>query len=118
MKNTWLIITGFFLSFVSSVWAKKPNVIIMTDDHRYGDLSCHGNPILKTPNLDQLHSESVRFTDFHVSPFCTPTRSINDRNHPGVTGAYRTSAGRTMLHPSEKQSPTILRKLLQDRNDR
>ena len=104
MMNTWLIITGFFLYLVSTVWAKKPNVIIiMTDDQGYGDLGCHGNPILKTPNLDQLHSESVRFTDFHVSPFCTPTRAaLMTGNHPGVTGAYRTSAGRTMLHPSEK----------------
>ena len=50
----------------------KPNVIIvMTDDQGYGDLSCHGNPILKTPNLDALYRESIRFTDFHVSPFCT-----------------------------------------------
>ena len=104
MMNTWLIITGFFLYLVSTVWAKKPNVIIiMTDDQGYGDLGCHGNPILKTPNLDQLHSESIRFTDFHVSPFCTPTRAaLMTGNHPGVTGAYRTSAGRTMLHPSEK----------------
>lgn len=53
----------------------KPNVIIvLTDDQGYGDLSCHGNPILKTPNLDALQSESVRFTDFHVAPMCTPTR--------------------------------------------
>ena len=87
-----------------SVAAKQPNVIlIMTDDQGYGDLGCHGNPILKTPNPDLLHSESVRFTDFHVSPFCTPTRAaLMTGNHPGVTGAYRTSAGRTMMHPSEK----------------
>lgn len=54
---------------------KKPNVIvILTDDQGYGDLSCTGNPILKTPNIDKLASESVRFTDFHVTPVCTPTR--------------------------------------------
>jgi arylsulfatase A-like enzyme len=54
----------------------RPNVIlIMTDDQGYGDLGCHGNPILKTPNLDRLYAESVRLTDFHVSPFCTPTRA-------------------------------------------
>jgi arylsulfatase A-like enzyme len=61
------------------VWAAdsrdKPNVIlIMTDDQGYGDFSCHGNPVLKTPNLDRLHSQSVRLTDFHVAPMCTPTR--------------------------------------------
>lgn len=55
--------------------ADSPNVIIiLTDDQGYGDLSVHGNPILKTPKLDALHAESVRFTDFHVAPMCTPTR--------------------------------------------
>lgn len=54
----------------------KPNIIvILTDDQGYGDLSCHGNPILKTPNLDRLHDEGVRLTEFHVSPTCAPTRS-------------------------------------------
>jgi len=47
----------------------------MTDDQGYGDLSCHGNPNLKTPNLDKLYAESIRFTDLHVAPMCTPTRS-------------------------------------------
>ncbi len=52
-----------------------PNVIvILTDDQGYGDLSAHGNSILKTPNLDRLHDESVRLTNFHVAPVCTPTR--------------------------------------------
>jgi arylsulfatase A-like enzyme len=55
--------------------AERPNVlVIMTDDQGYGDFSCHGNPVLKTPNMDRLHAESVRFTDFHVAPMCTPTR--------------------------------------------
>src|ERR1700755_1108438 len=54
---------------------KRPNVIVViTDDQGYGDLGCHGNPVLKTPNLDRLHGESVRLTDFHVAPMCTPTR--------------------------------------------
>ena len=54
----------------------RPNIIlVMTDDQGYGDLSCHGHPVLKTPNLDSLHKQSVRFTDFHVSPTCAPTRA-------------------------------------------
>jgi arylsulfatase len=53
----------------------RPNLIlVMTDDQGYGELACHGNKILRTPNLDRLHGESVRFTDFHVSPTCSPTR--------------------------------------------
>ena len=84
--------------------ADVPNVVlVMTDDQGYGDLSCHGNPILKTPNLDQLYAESVRFTDFHVSPFCTPTRAaLMTGNYAGYTGAFRTSSGRTMMHRDEK----------------
>jgi arylsulfatase A-like enzyme len=56
--------------------AKRPNIVfLLTDDQGFGDLSCHGNPILETPNLDRLHNEGVRFLDFHVSPTCSPTRS-------------------------------------------
>src|SRR5437016_6608303 len=59
-----------------AVAAEKPNIVfLLTDDQGYGDLSCHGNPVLKTPNIDRLHAEGVRFTDFHVSPTCSPTRS-------------------------------------------
>jgi arylsulfatase A-like enzyme len=53
----------------------RPNVIlVLTDDQGYGDLSCHGNPVLRTPNLDRLHAQSLRLTDFHVAPMCTPSR--------------------------------------------
>ena len=56
--------------------ARRPNVILLlTDDQGYGDVARHGNPYIKTPNMDRLHDEGVRFTDFHVSPTCSPTRS-------------------------------------------
>jgi len=58
-----------------SLAGRRPNIIlILTDDQGYGDFSRHGNPVLKTPNLDRLSSESVRLSDFHVSPTCAPTR--------------------------------------------
>ena len=54
----------------------KPNIIlVMTDDQGYGDLKCHGHPFLQTPNIDKLYSQSTRFTDFHASPTCAPTRA-------------------------------------------
>jgi arylsulfatase A-like enzyme len=54
----------------------RPNIIVvLTDDQGYGDLSAHGNPILKTPNLDRLERESRHFRNFFVSPTCAPTRS-------------------------------------------
>jgi uncharacterized sulfatase len=47
--------------------ATRPNVVlIVTDDQGYGDVSCHGNPWLRTPNLDRLFAESVRLEDYHV----------------------------------------------------
>ena len=54
---------------------RRPNVVlVLTDDQGYGDLSCLGNPFLRTPCIDRLHVESVRFTDFHAAPVCAPTR--------------------------------------------
>ena len=53
----------------------QPNVIIvMTDDQGYGEFSCHGNPLAQTPNIDRLAAASLRLTEFHVAPMCTPTR--------------------------------------------
>jgi len=99
---------AFLLSFVlvslaSAAQAERPNVVlIMTDDQGYGDLGCHGNPVVKTPHIDCLYEESVRLTDFHVNSFCTPTRAaLMTGRYSSRTGAYRTSSGRTMLHTDE-----------------
>lgn len=54
----------------------RPNVIIIiTDDQGYGDIAAHGNPVIRTPNLDRLYEESVRFTNFHTDPTCSPSRA-------------------------------------------
>ena len=59
----------------SAPFITQPNsIVILVDDQGYGDLSCTGNPIIKTPQMDRMHDEGVRFTDFHVSPTCSPTR--------------------------------------------
>ncbi|MGQ1785359.1 arylsulfatase [Saccharicrinis sp. GN24d3] len=77
----------------------KPNVIlIMTDDQGYGDLACHGNPYVKTPTLDKLYEESVRFTDFHVDPCCAPTRSaLMTGCYSSRAGVWHTIGGRSLL---------------------
>ncbi|MCP5116450.1 MAG: arylsulfatase, partial [bacterium] len=87
-----------------------PNVVLLiTDDQGYGDLGCHGNPVLRTPNLDRFHDDSVRFTDFHVDPLCAPTRAglLTGRYayRTGVTAAY---AGRSILRRDEKTMADIL----------
>src|SRR5690349_3437509 len=68
--------TGVGTRSVSGAESRPPNVVLMvTDDQGYGDLGCHGNPIVRTPNIDRLHGQSVRLTNFHVDPTCSPTRS-------------------------------------------
>ena len=56
---------------------KLPNlVIILADDLGYGDLSCYGHPSIRTPNLDRMASQGMRFTDFYVAAsVCTPSRA-------------------------------------------
>ena len=91
---------------------KKPNVIlIITDDQGYGELACHGNKVIKTPNLDKLHAQSVRFTAFHVSPTCAPTRAGL------MTGRHEFRSGVThTIHERERmslKSPTMPQMLKQ-----
>ena len=55
---------------------QKPNVVfVLTDAQGYGDLGCYGNPVIRTPHLDRMHSESIRLTNYHVGPTCAPTRA-------------------------------------------
>lgn len=82
---------------------KKPHVIIvMTDDQGYPDLGCTGNPWIQTPNIDEFHDDSVRFTDFHVQPLCTPTRGAMMSGHrPVRNGAWATCWGRSIMRRDE-----------------
>jgi arylsulfatase len=77
----------------------RPNIIlVMTDDQGYGDLACHGHPVLRTPHLDRLHSQSVRFIDFQVSPTCSPTRaSLMTGRHEFRSGVTHTILERERL---------------------
>jgi len=83
--------------------AERPNVIlVMTDDQGYGDLACHGNPVIKTPNLDALHRQSIRLTNFHVDPTCSPTRSaLLTGRYSSRTGVWHTIMGRSIMHKDE-----------------
>ena len=71
------------IMFARPQWARaadekaKPNfVFILADDQGYGDLGCYGAAKIKTPNIDRMAAEGMKFTDFYAStPVCTPTRS-------------------------------------------
>ena len=82
---------------------KKANVVfVLTDDGGYGDLACHGNEYLQTPNIDMLHDEGVRFADFHVSPCCSPSRAqLMSGRYANRTGVWHTVQGRSLIHKDE-----------------
>ncbi len=90
---------------------KKPNIVfVLTDDQGYGDISAHGNPVLKTPNLDKLHAQGVRFTDFHVSPTCAPTRSaLLTGRHEFKNGVTHTILERERLTLKATTLPDVLK---------
>ncbi|WP_162417501.1 arylsulfatase [Cyclobacterium roseum] len=89
--------------------AQKLNVIvIITDDQGYGDLGYHGNEIIKTPAMDQFFRESVRATNFHVSPTCSPSRgALMTGRYTNRVGTWHTIAGRSLLFEDEKILPQI-----------
>ncbi len=83
---------------------QRPNVVlIMTDDQGYGDLSCHGNPVIETPHIDALYSQSIRFTDFHVDPTCAPTRAaLMTGKYAHRAGVWHTVLGGNHLRANER----------------
>ena len=83
--------------------AAPPNVVIvLTDDQGYGDIGALGNTMIKTPNLDRLHADSVRLADFHADPTCAPTRSsLMTGRFSTRTGIWHTIGGRSMMDPRE-----------------
>ncbi len=103
MIKTILYFTLSAFGYITAMGATPPNIVfVITDDQGYGDLSCHGNPVLKTPHLDKLHAESLRLTDYHVSPTCTPTRAaLLTGRFTNRTGAWHTIMGRSLLRTNE-----------------
>ena len=91
----------------------RPNIIlVMTDDQGMGDLSCMGNPIVRTPHIDRFYQQSTRFADFHVSPTCAPTRAaLMSGRRPFEVGVTHTVLQRERMalavvtFPQALQSP-------------
>lgn len=119
MKRTLALLTALLFAAPDAPHAAeakpaaqtRPNILfILTDDQGYGDVGRHGNPILKTPNLDALHDQSVRFTDFCVSSSCSPTRaSLMSGMFNLRTGVTHTIAPRCRMNPRLTILPQYLK---------
>ena len=77
MKPTLTFLTALLLAPLAlspAAEARRPNLVLILADYLgYGDLGCSGNTVMKTPALDRLAAEGMRFTDFYMTtPICTP----------------------------------------------
>jgi len=81
MRILWLLASALLLGAAEPT---KPNIVfVLIDDMGWGDFSCFGNTEAKTPNIDRLAAEGLRFKQFYVnSPICSPSRCAF------VTGQY------------------------------
>ncbi|PZX52066.1 arylsulfatase [Algoriphagus chordae] len=100
--STLILFLSLSFSFAQQA-SKAPNIIlIITDDQGYGDLGATGNPHINTPTIDAFAAESVRFTNFYVSPVCAPTRaSLMTGRYSLRTGVRDTYNGGAMMAESE-----------------
>jgi arylsulfatase len=91
--------------------AARPNIIlIIADDQGYGDFSAHGNPLLRTPHLDAMRAAGASFSNFTVSPTCSPTRAaLLTGRHEFQGGVTHTIFERERLAPDMVTFPELLR---------
>lgn len=85
---------------------RKPNfIVIFCDDLGYGDLGCYGSTKNRTPHIDQLSKEGMRFTDFYSSsPVCTPSRaSLMTGCYPRRVGMHEDYTGHWVLIPRSRR---------------
>jgi len=89
-----------------------PNVLFMIcDDLAFGDLACHGNPHVRTPNIDALSGGGVNLRRYLSGPLCTPARTaIMTGRHPYRTRAIDTYIGRSMIDPDEVTLAQLLKR--------
>jgi arylsulfatase A-like enzyme len=100
-KNFFLLLLFLFL-LPAAFAAPKPNlVIIFADDLGYGDLGCYGSPVIRTPHLDRMAAEGLRFTDFYsAAEVCSPSRAaLLTGRYPVRSGMY---GNRRVLFPNSK----------------
>lgn len=112
MEKTFVLMLLFCSSMqlqAQNAKKEKPNIIIViTDDQGLNDLGSMGNPYIKTPNLDSFHKDAVRFTNYHVSTTCAPTRgALMSGRHTNRLNVFHTITGRSILFEDEVILPQI-----------
>ena len=115
MKTVFTIICALLLSFSAAAKPKQPNIIfILVDDQGYYDLGCYGATEIKTPRIDAMAKEGMRFTDYYAAaPICSPSRAGL------LTGCYPRRVGNhiwvhradsaTGIHPNELTLAELLK---------
>lgn len=116
MKRTWHSLYSLTLAFLFvPLWASaaKPNfIIILTDDQGYQDLGCYGSPDIKTPRIDQMAKEGMRFTSFYAQTVCGPARtSLLTGSYPMRTARAEHDDG-LIPHPAMALSEVTIPELL------
>ncbi len=98
-----LVVSLLFLMMLPVFSQNRPNVIfVMPDDISHNAFSYYKKNGPQTPNINELAEESVRLTDFHVSPSCSPTRAALLTGRPSdVVGVWHTINGRNMMRADE-----------------
>jgi arylsulfatase A len=113
--RTLLFVVGLLL-ITSQLFAAdpprqgKPNIVlILTDDQGYGDLGCYGSTRIKTPRIDRMAAEGIRFTDFYApASVCTPSRAAM------LTGCYPQRVGMGEIPPLPNGKPWMTRVLFRN----
>ncbi|MGB0579518.1 MAG: sulfatase-like hydrolase/transferase [Limisphaerales bacterium] len=113
MKIRLFVFFLFALVFVETSAAKRPNIIfVLTDDQRDNTFGAMGHPFVKTPNVDRLLSQSVRFRNTYIAePVCAPSRvSLLTGMHERVHGIGFTSSYQLTEDQWSRSYPALVKK--------